>query len=194
MAGNQEIKVWYKEEDIGTCGPILPSLDSKPIPRPAIEKFYHHPQSVEERELDLLRSCYTQPIPRVRYPLIPPKTCNRKHKLVQRLKIQRELQPNTVLESPLMNTNTHRLVKTADVLSIYQFDHFKLPELESERPATVYSRQGAWTAMTVDAPLSHKAGIAPRTASSRAESVKTQRNNKKYVIPQTNITTAELIL
>jgi hypothetical protein len=126
--------------------------------------------------------------------MIPAKTCNRKHKLVQRLKIQRELQSNAAFESPLMNTYTHRLVKTSDVLSIYQFDHFKLPELESERPATVYSRQGAWTAIPVDAPVSHKAGMAPRTASSRLESVKPQRNNKKYVIPQTNITAAELIL
>jgi hypothetical protein len=110
-----DVKVWKREDDGQVIGPILPSLDIRPITKKLVKVI---PK----------QSFNTQPIPRLRYQPLLPQTKNRKHELIQRLKIQQEQLHSRVQESHLVDVNIHRLIKTADVLSLYQFDHFKPEE------------------------------------------------------------------
>jgi hypothetical protein len=140
--GNQKdkksIKVWYREEQEQQppSGPILPSLDSRPISKSALEKI--HCDHSGQRPPDPQFSYYSQPLPRARYANTAKKLKDHRFKLVQKLKIQRELFPGNMSEDcPLLDFNNHRLVKTADILSIFELTPFILPEIPVKKHATL---------------------------------------------------------
>ncbi len=172
--GNQKekksIKVWYREEQQQISGPILPYLDSRPISKSALEKI--HCDHSGQRPLDSQFSYYSQPLPRARYANTAKKLKDHKFKLVQKLKIQRELFAGNLSEDcPLLDWNNHRLVKTADILSIFDLQPFKLPDI----PAKKYGTMNLLRNRTAPAQASFCTGMdmKPRSTNTKYREIKT---------------------